>query len=152
MQFTTSRFGEISYSAEDVLHFPQGLVGFPALNEFVLLEHKPDTSFRWLQSLSDPNIAFLVVDPCSFVEEYSPVLSDADAEALSITEETPVVVLTTVSIPAGKPQDMTINLAGPLVVNTESKTGKQVVLDDEAYTIKHRVFPTTDRKDKALAA
>jgi flagellar assembly factor FliW len=152
MQFNTTRFGEISYTPEDILNFPHGLVGFPALNEFVLVEHKPETPFRWLQSISEPSTAFLVVDPAAFVQEYSPVISEGDAEELCIDAESSVVLFTTVSIPAGKPDDMTLNLAGPLVVNADSRTGKQVVLDDEAYTIKHRVFPTTDGKDQALAA
>jgi flagellar assembly factor FliW len=83
MQFTTTRFGEISYSTEDIISFPKGLVGFPTLNEFVLVEHKPDTPFRWLQSTVDAGTAFLVVDPSAFVQDYSPVVNEVDAEELS---------------------------------------------------------------------
>jgi flagellar assembly factor FliW len=35
---------------------------------------------------------------------------------------------------------MTVNLAGPLVVNAESGQAVQIVLDDEAYPIRFRVF------------
>ena len=152
MQITTIRFGTIDYDTDDVISFPTGLVGFPQLNEFLLVSHKEGTPFRWLQSISDATMAFLVADPTAFVQGYSPLVSDQDAAELQIDERSEVVLLTTVSIPHGEPNAMSINLAGPIVVNAATRTGKQVVLDDDAYTVRHRVFPTADQEDQALAA
>ena len=152
MQITTIRFGTIDYDTDDVISFPTGLVGFPQLNEFVLVSHKEGTPFRWLQSISDATMAFLVADPTAFVQGYAPLVSDQDAAELQIDERSDVVLLTTVSIPHGEPNAMSINLAGTIVVNAATRTGKQVVLDDDAYTVRHRVFPTADQEDQALAA
>jgi flagellar assembly factor FliW len=152
MQKETARFGNLNYSEEDVITFPAGLVGFNFLNSFVLVEHKSDSPFQWLQSLDDGDTAFLVTDPCAYVSDYAPIVSDDDAQDLQLTDDTPAVVLTTVSIPPSRPQDMTLNLAAPIVVNTVSRTAKQVVLEDDAYTIKHRVFPTADEEGQAIAA
>src|SRR5688500_14758959 len=128
MQIITPRFGAFDYDKDDVISFPTGLVGFPKLNEFVLIEHKEGTPFTWLQCLSEPDKAFLVTDPTAFVEGYAPVISDDDAAELSIDEASEVVLLTTVSIPHGAPKEMSLNLAGPIVVNAVTRTGKQVVL------------------------
>ena len=152
MQIATPRFGTIDYGKDDVISFPNGLVGFPGLTEFLLVDHKDGTPYKWLQSVSEAGTAFLVADPNSFVEGYSPLIPDSDADFLGLDESSEVVLLTTVSIPHGEPRAMSINLAGPIVVNALTRTGKQVVLDDDAYTVKHRVFPTVGEADEPLAA
>lgn len=136
----TARFGRIAYTNEDVVTFEHGLVGFPSLNGFVLIQHKEDSPFRWLQSIDEGEMAFLVVDPAHYVDGYSPEVPDFEAEAVGLKEETPRLVYTIVSIPPGKPEDMTINLAGPIVVNLETGKARQVVIEDACYSIRHKVF------------
>lgn len=152
MEKNTARFGTISYGDDDTVKFPEGLIGFPFLREFVMVEHKEGNRFRWLQSLDDESTAFLVVDPNAFFPEYAPVISDADASDLELDERAAALVLSTVSIPPGRPQDMTLNLAAPIIVNAGTREAKQVVLEDEAYTIRQRVFPTGAEDGQAIAA
>lgn len=145
-QLLGTRFGAIEYTDEDVVTFADGLVGFPNLHSFVLLAHKPGSPFRWLQSLDEAALAFLAVEPSSYVPEYAPYISNSDAQALSLTEDTPQLLLTTAAIPGGKVEHMTLNLAAPIVVNLETRRGKQVVLDGERYSIRQPAF------DQAKAA
>jgi len=140
MTLTGTRFGTIEYQSNDVFRFDEGLIGFPMLQEFVFLEHKPDSPFRWLQSVEEPALAFLVTDPHRFVPDYT----------LRVQQESEVV-LATVAIPAGRPMDMTLNLAGPLVLDATNQRGRQVVLDDGSYTVKHRVFAEAQTPERAAA-
>ncbi len=151
MTLTGTRFGDIEFGPSDVLFFKEGLIGFPQLQEFVLISHKDDSPFRWLQSVQEPSVAFLCAIPQHFVPEYNPGVSFAVVEALSIQEETDRYVLTTASIPKGKPDDMTINLAAPILVNANTRSALQFVLDDEAYTVRHRVFQQAKVKQKVAA-
>lgn len=152
MTLTGTRFGQIEYSEQDVVRFEDGLIGFPDLKHFVLICTKANSPFRWLQSLEQPDLAFLVADPEHFVADYAPVISMNQAISLGLDEETPRLLLTTATIPAGKPELMTLNLAGPLIINAQTRCGKQVVLEDEAYTIKHRVFQEANRVSENIAA
>lgn len=136
-----TRFGDIDYQAEDVIHLDEGLIGFPGLSEFILVDHKPDSPFRWLQSVDEAPLAFLVTEPRQFVPDYNPLASKG-AE----------IVFTTVAIPAGKAHDMTLNLAGPIMIDAASKRGRQVVLDDGSYTVKHRVFAEANQATEKAAA
>ena len=145
----TSRFGSIRYTAEDIVTFADGLVGFPNLESFVLIQHDDDSQFRWMQSTDFGDIAFLVVDPSRYVADYDPAVPDSLAESLSLDEDTPRLVYTIVSIPPGKPEEMTINLAGPIIINTESGCARQVVIEDEQHAIKHRVFEGVERDESA---
>lgn len=152
MTLNATRFGNIEYTQDDVVTFDEGLIGFSQCKEYVLLHHKPDSPFRWLQSVDEARLAFLVTDPGHFVQEYSPAIDESMVEGLDIVEDTPRFVLTTANIPAGKPNDMTLNLAAPIVINAITRKAKQLVLEDHAYTIKHRVFPAADRSSNSIAA
>lgn len=140
-----TRFGRIEYTDEDVVTFNGGLVGFPDLNRFVLLSTKENSPFRWLQSLETPTMAFLIVDPEGFAADYappSPFEGNVDT----------VLMYTTASIPHGKPDEMTLNLAGPIFIDAQSRQGIQSVLENEAYTIKHRVaFQSASAEERAAA-
>ena len=142
----TARFGRLTYTNEDLVTFDQGLVGFPSLTSFVLIQHKEDSPFRWMQSVDDGEVAFLVVDPAHCVQDYAPEIPETAVETVGIQEATPRLVYTIVSIPPGKPEEMTINLAGPIVVNLENGRAKQIVLEDACYPIKHKVFQKGSEK------
>lgn len=136
---TGTRFGAVEYEEVDILTFPEGLIGFPALSQFLLLSHGPQSPFQWLQSIEEPAVAFLVVDPSTFVDGYEPEIDDLQAALLQLKEDTPRLLRTTARL-VGKPaEELSLNLAAPIVLNLESRTGKQVVLDNEAYNIRHRV-------------
>lgn len=145
----TSRFGAIEYLIEDVVTFSHGMVGFADLCTFVLIQHNDDSPFRWMQSLDKSDVAFLVVDPGKYVEGYEPEMPESAIESLELLEETARLVYTIVSIPPGKPEDMTMNLAGPIVINLETGCAKQIVLEDEIYPIKHKVFQKKESDESA---
>jgi flagellar assembly factor FliW len=138
--FETARFGTIHYGEEDIVTFPDGLIGLSSLNSFVLVQHREGTPFRWLQSLEDPSVAFLVVEPGAFTDNYCPILPDSASSALELAEGTPILVYTICTIPNGNPRGMTINLAGPLVINAESRRARQVVVEDESCPVRYAVF------------
>ena len=133
-----TRFGTIEFDGEEVLQIDGGLVGLPELRRFVLFEAKPGSPFSWLQSLDDANMAFLVTEPGRYIAEY-----EADvAQRCGDIEE--AVVLATATVPAGRPNDTTLNLSGPIVLDAATRRGKQMVLEDAAYTTRYRVFPRSE--------
>lgn len=152
MTITGTRFGDIEFGPTDLLFLKEGLIGFPTLHEFVIVSHKDDSPFHWLQSVQEPALAFLCAVPTHFVPGYNPMLSQGVAESLSLSEETERFVLTTASIPLGRPEEMTLNLAAPIVVNANTRSALQCVLEDEAYTVKHRVFTDATKVSEKVAA
>jgi flagellar assembly factor FliW len=136
----TARFGEIAFEDADVVKFPDGVLGFPSSQRYVLIQHKEGSPFRWMQSVDEGFLAFLVVDPGVYLADYAPEMPSSIAQSLALQAETPRLVYTIVTIPPGKVEDMTLNLAGPIVINVDLGLGKQIVLDDATYPVKHRVF------------
>lgn len=139
-QIQGTRFGAITFENNDIVTFPEGLIGFPELRTFLILAHGENTPFRWLQSIEEPGMAFLTADPCHFIPDYAIDMTDEQAAELGLEIETPTLILTTVSMPGGNPKDMTINLAGPIVVNLAKQSGFQLILDTDEKHLKFRLF------------
>jgi flagellar assembly factor FliW len=125
IKFDTSRFGVLEVEEDRVIDFPSGLVGFPHINRYVLIDHK-DTPLKWLQALDDPEIAFIVVSPSLIVEEYSIDLDNTVRQHLQLENDDDLAVLV---IMRANGEDIVANFQGPLLINASTKKGVQVVLD-----------------------
>lgn len=117
----------------------QGPLGFEQLTHFSLQAYAPETPFFWLRSDTEPDTAFLVMEPGYFIEDYSFELGDETLKELGITTAEQVGVLVLLSIPEN-PLEMTANLLGPLVFHREHQRCKQVVLQADTYPLKYPVF------------
>jgi flagellar assembly factor FliW len=140
-----TRFGTIEFDGEEVLEIEGGLVGLSDLRHFVMFEAKPGSPFSWLQSLDDPSMAFLVAEPGRYVGDYE---SEVARRCPQIED---AVVLATATVPAGRPVDTTLNLSGPIVIDAITRVGKQMVLDDAAYTTRYRVFAQSEPEARLAA-
>ncbi len=61
-----TRFGEIEYDPENLLHFPEGLIGFEDLHDFIVMPNEKEGPLFWIQSVDDAGIAFVLTDPTNF--------------------------------------------------------------------------------------
>lgn len=150
MRLETSRFGSLEIEDARTIHFPLGLLGFERSQRFVLIEAEAVEPMRWLQSVDQPDLAFLVVEPRLFFNGYAPQLSVEDRKVLDLEESQEAVVACIVTVPEN-PAHMTVNLLGPLVFNDEKRLGKQVVQQDAKLTTKHRLIPD-ERPTPALVS
>lgn len=139
MKFSSSRFGEIEVRDEDVIIFPDGLLGFPQFHRYLLLADPRHEPFVWMQSLDEADLAFVLINPVLVNPDYKVETSPEDVGVLEIRDPSRVQVLVIVSIPEN-PLEMTANLKGPLVINPASMKAKQVVLMSEKYGTKHPIM------------
>ena len=149
----TSRFGEIEVDQDLIITLPEGVIGFEHCTRYVVLHQDPQSAFRWLQSLDDPAAAFPIMEPGLFRPDYAPTLSDADARFLALTHTIPILVFSIITVPTQDPQLMTANLLAPIVINGETRQGKQVIAQDDGLTTRHRLVEELERKERlALSA
>ncbi len=141
MIIPTSRFGKVEISPEDVISFPEGLLGFSDLRKFVVLDDPTDDIFAWLQSCEEPRIAFPILEPEIFMDSYKGQLTKTDLDSLGLKEATAkgIRYFTIVTIP-DDPTLMTANLKAPIVINLQARMARQCVLQDNSMAIKEPVF------------
>ncbi len=149
MVIQTGRFGQIEVSTDEIISIPSGILGFPDDHDFCLVDAADSTLILWLQSLTQPHLAFPVLEPKIFKPDYIVRLSGAELRELRLQSIKDASVFTILTIPESL-TDMTANLKAPLVINTKEKTAKQVVLQENDQPIKHPMFK--DLRAHLLAA
>ncbi len=140
MEIRTRHWGVVDVAEDRVVHFPEGIPGFPNSRRFALLG-EPGGLFLWLQSVDEPEVALPVADPFSLFGGYEVPLDQEDVEALSVASPQEVAVLVVVTV-RSDPLEATANLAAPILVNTTRRLGRQKVLADSAYSVRHPLFIT----------
>lgn len=135
----TSRFGQVLAEESDIIVFQEGLLGFADLRKFILLDDPNDEVFAWLQSCEASSIAFPVLDPEIFAENFRVSLTKADQEALKLTAGQLPRFLSIITIP-DDPTQMTANLKAPVILNLEKRVARQCVLQDNHLAIREPIF------------
>ncbi|SDC72579.1 MULTISPECIES: flagellar assembly protein FliW [unclassified Candidatus Frackibacter] len=138
MELKTTRFGKIEIDPDEVISFKQGLYGFKDNKEFILLMDD-ETPFCWLQAIDNPDLAFVVTEPWNYCEDYEFDLDNEVKKELKIEEKQDVLVVNIVVV-SDNLQDMTMNLKAPVIINKNEQIAKQIILDDDDYSVKYKLF------------
>lgn len=139
MKIKTKFYNEVEVAEEKVFFFPQGLPGFPDQRRFVYLQEE-DTFFGCLQSADKPEVAFIVIPPCEVCPDYQIDLDETATEELKLTAAEDALLLAIVTIPPDRPEDATVNLQAPLVLNIAGHRGTQVIITDGGYPLRLRLW------------
>jgi flagellar assembly factor FliW len=144
VEINSKPFGKIQIDARQILHFPDGILGFETHKTFALIEENAETPFKWLQSLEDTELAFIVIQPVFFAPEYSPLLSKEELDFLEVTSIEEALLMTIVTIPEN-PEMMTANLQGPILINPVTKKGKQFISRDETHPVRKLILESVEK-------
>lgn len=140
MKIQSTRFGVLEVTEEQLISFSHGIPGFPDEKTFVYLPHDAESPFSFLQSTTEANLTFLLVDPFAFYPDYEFILQDEIAKELDLSQENPPQVFLIATVKENL-ADITVNLLAPLVINQVKCKGRQVILDMPEYAICHKLFP-----------
>jgi flagellar assembly factor FliW len=135
MRIRTRPYGEIDIDERQLISLPWGLLGFEDLRDWALID-AAQPPFYWLQSLEQPEVAFVLIDPLSFRPDYDPGADPSELAGLELAgaEEWLVFAIVTVPVDASR---MSANLQGPLLINRRTRVGRQVVSTDPRWGVRH---------------
>lgn len=139
MVVQTGRFGQLEFHDDEIVEFPHGVFGFPDLHKFALVDPADDTLILWMQSLEQPAIALPLLEPKIFKPDYTARLSAAELRELKLENISASAVFSILTIPDDVSM-MSANLKAPIVINLKLRIGRQVVLQENEYGIKHLMF------------
>ncbi|MBQ8635785.1 flagellar assembly protein FliW [bacterium] len=140
VKINTTKFGEIEVNKDTVFHFISPIIGFNDLKEYTIVDYKPDSPFKWLQSMEDMDLAFPVTLCSFFGIDYQFDIPDEEAEKLDITSGDDVFVCNIANIPSSNPQGATINMLAPVVINIVNKKAMQIVLKNTEFQVRKKLF------------
>lgn len=139
MKFETKYFGTVEVPPDEVITFPNGLFGFEEERSFLLLPFAgSDGNMLCLQSAATPSLAFIAMNPFSLHPSYQPLLSSEELREMEVKDSHALCyyVLCVVREPV---QESSLNFKCPVVVNPDSRRAIQVILESDAYHMRHRL-------------
>lgn len=137
MKFYNRQFGELEIEDQHILRFPEGLIGFEDHRSFLLIRDEDTEPLRWLVSLDDADVCFPLLDPQLLKPEYRTYLSIPDHEDVyAVTTLLPAIT------------DSTVNLRSPVVIDPITKTGRQIVLDNESLSFEYPLLVSEGSEPK----
>ncbi|MCH1625070.1 flagellar assembly protein FliW [Fredinandcohnia quinoae] len=148
MKINTKYHGEIELNKKEVIHFDQGIPGFPEDKEYIILQLTDDGVFYILQSVNTDQLAFIISNPFSHFKEYEFLIPNDDQEHLKIDNPEDVTVFSIITL-VEPLANTTANLQAPLVINLKTNKGKQIILNDSIYSTKHKIYTkeASDRRE-----
>lgn len=139
--FDTLKFGNVQYNESDVFTFVRAILGFEDLRQFIIISRPESEPFKWLQSLEDPNVAFVIVEPKLILDNYVVELSQHDIKQLHGSQQlNDYKIFVIMTVPKGHPEKISVNLQGPLIMNLKNLRAIQMVLNNPEYDIRFSLF------------
>ena len=144
VEVNTRLFGKIDIDDSKIITLDKGIIGFPDLKQFTLIfdsekENDGTPGIMWFQSMDEPQFAMPVIIPNYVVPDYNPIVNDELLEGLGELNEKNIYVITTISVPEDI-KNMTINLKAPIVINTETLKGAQIIVENEDALVRFPVY------------
>lgn len=140
MIIKTTRFGDVDIAESSFFEMVNPILGYDDERKFVIIEHNEQSNFRWLQSVTSPEIAFVVTVPGFFGIDYSFELPEDTQEELDIHSADDILALNIVVIPHENPRRSTINMLAPIIFNINNKKGTQIILSGSPFKIDYPLF------------
>lgn len=123
-KINTLHFGEIEIDDEHIYHFPNGMLGFEYLKNFVLISEEETDPFKWLISVDEPEIGFPLLSPWHIDMNYNP------GNNFDLNKHVVFVVVTL----EDKKGFMTANMKAPVFFDIEGLKGEQSILPSDKYS------------------
>lgn len=151
MQAKTRLFGAIDIPDDKIIVLENGMIGLPEMKHFALIfdeEREGGGKIKWFQSMDDPETAFPVMDPTVVKADYNPMINDDILRPLGDLSEENTFILTTLTVPKNI-EKMSVNLKAPIVINTDTRKGAQIIVEDD-MPVKYMIYDLLkSRKEKA---
>jgi len=141
LEIKTKQFGIVRCEEKKIISMPGGMPGFSGTRRFIVLTREESRPFFWYQSVDDPDLAFVIINPYLFKPDYSVDLQPCIREMLwenDKIEKLKVYVI--VNAASDNPEEITANLMGPLVINMQKGEAVQMVVPNCSYSHKYPIF------------
>ncbi len=138
MRIESKAYGTVEISERQVITFPVGVFGFDHLHRYALLD-AAEPGFYWLQSLEDPNTAFIMLNPYELRPDYVLDVPDDDLQSIGYDRDEDILVFAIVTVPEDETK-ISANLQGPIIINRRAQTGRQSISVDSRWRTRHYVL------------
>lgn len=142
MKVQTRFFGEIELVEDKIITFNSGLMGFEQYKEYTIIydvEEEKEATICWLQSIEEPTLALPVINSYYVMEDYNPTVEDELLKPLGEVNPDNLLILLVLKVPQDVTK-MTANLKAPLIINSDTRKGSQIIVENPEYEVNYKVY------------
>ena len=142
MKIATRYFGDIEIEDEKIVHFKNGIPGFDEYKDYTVIydiEGGTEALFSWLQCVTEKDLAFPIVNPFRVKEDFDPIVEDELLKEIGDFESEDLAVFLLATVPSDVTKS-TVNMKAPLIINTKTRLGIQIIVENEDYEIRHQII------------
>lgn len=140
MKIPSKKLGEIEIDESSIINFVSPIIGFEQIKQYVIVKLSQNDKFSWLQSVDNDSVTFPITVPQAFDIEYTFEIDDNNQKLLNLNDANDLLTFNIVTIPLNRPEDATINLLAPIVVNIKENKGAQLILSGSNHLPNKRLF------------
>ena len=129
----------ITFTDNEIIHFDKGIPGFERVKRFIITTRPEHEPFHWLISVDEPATRFVLVNPLLFKEDYDPKFTRSHLADLDIQDKKELLLYVIVTLNPDMTKS-TANMLGPILINIRIRRGKQIVFDDNRYSLKEPII------------
>ncbi|UOF91412.1 flagellar assembly protein FliW [Fodinisporobacter ferrooxydans] len=126
MEVQTSKFGLLAIEETQIVFFAKGVPGFPQAKRYVMIDLEEYRPFLFMQSIDEPDLMFLLVNPYQYFTGFPDVETIAGEAGWSMEEKERLLVRVIATI--SEKEGITVNLLAPILIHTKFHIGEQVIL------------------------
>jgi len=127
--------GDKEISEQEIIYFPNGIIGFENYTKFIIAENPNFRPFNWLISLDQKDFALPMVNPFLLIKQYRMEFPEELTRELK-NNGNHSEVFCVVSL-KGEHGGTTLNLKGPILIDYLKKRGKQIILKADILSISY---------------
>ena len=140
MKIPSEKLGEIEIDESSIINFVSPIIGFEKIKKYVIVKLSENDKFSWLQSVDNDSVTFPITVPQAFDIDYTFEIDDNNQKLLNLNDANDLLTFNIVNIPLNRPEDATINLLAPIVVNIKENIGAQLILSGSNHLPNKRLF------------
>jgi flagellar assembly factor FliW len=146
-QIQTKYFGPTDCQPDSIFQFPAGLPGFETEQSFVFLDRPGTHPLIFMQSVTDPNLCFVLLPILAADPQYRLSLAADDRDLLRLTADREPeigkdILCAAIVCAADESRPLpTVNLLAPVVLNLRERIGMQVIQSESEYSHQRPLFP-----------
>lgn len=148
MKIQTKPYGEIEVNEKQKLFFPDGIIGFEDIKYYFMLDSK-EGPYYWLQAEGFPELAFIIINPRIFKDGYKLMVKDEDLKSIDISSPDDMIDFVILTVPEDQAK-ISANFMGPIIISRKTRKAKQVISENDEYTVKHYIMDEVKSKKEKL--
>jgi flagellar assembly factor FliW len=135
MKMENQFIGKVEIKEEEIIYFPNGIIGFEKFKRFIVVQDKKFSPFYWLLTIEDQDFGIPLINPYSMMKDFNQEFpAELTEELKDSNSQYEVFCVVNLKGTEGLP---TVNLKGPILIDYANKIGKQVILNAELLPISY---------------